>query len=51
MVLRWVAAGVPEAGKGFRQVKGCKEILVPVAASRRNHVTLGWLDEAPETVA
>ena len=32
MVLRWVAAGVPEAAKGFRRVKGCQDM--PALVSR-----------------
>ena len=34
MVLRWVAAGVLEAKKGFRGVKGCQDMLPLVAAFR-----------------
>ena len=34
MVLRWVAAGVLEAAKGFRRVQGCKDMPVLVAALR-----------------
>ncbi len=34
MVLRWVAAGVLEAVKGFRRVKGHKEMPQLVAALR-----------------
>ena len=40
MVLRWVAAGVLEAAKGFRRVKGCRDMPVLVAACE--HVTLSW---------
>ena len=34
MVLRWVAAGVLEAAKGFRRVKGCTDMPRLVAALR-----------------
>ena len=34
MVLRWVAAGVLEAAKGFRRVKGCQDMPALVAALR-----------------
>ena len=34
MVLRWVAAGVLEAAKGFRRVNGCKEMPTLVTALR-----------------
>ena len=40
MVLRWVVAGVLEAAKGFRRVKGCQDMLALVAAFWR--VTRGW---------
>ena len=38
MVLRWVAAGVLEAEKGFRRVKGCKDMPAHVAALRAGDV-------------
>ena len=41
MVLRWVAAGVLEAAKGFRRVKGCQDMLAPSPPSGR--VTRGWV--------
>ncbi len=31
MVLRWVAASVLEAAKGFRRVEGCKDMPALVA--------------------
>ena len=34
MVLRWVAAGVLEAAKGFRRVQGCQDMPALVAALR-----------------
>ena len=33
-MLRWVAAGVLEAAKGFRRVKGCQDMPALVAALR-----------------
>ena len=50
MVLRWVAAGVLEAAKGFRRVKGCKDMPVLVAALRARDAQLG-LDESSGMVA
>ena len=41
MVLRWVAAGVLEAAKGFRRVKGCQDIPALVAALRARDARLG----------
>ena len=41
MVLRWVAAGVLEAVKGFRRVKGHKEMPQLVAALRARDQQLG----------
>jgi len=35
MKKRWVAAGVVEAERSFRRIKGCKEMPVLVAALRR----------------
>ena len=34
MIRRWVALGIAEAQKGFRRVKGHKDMLVLVAALR-----------------
>ena len=43
MVLRWVAAGVLEAAKGFRRVKGCKEMPTLVTALRaRRRSARAW---------
>lgn len=50
MVLRWVAAGVLEAAKGFRRVKGCKDMPTLVMALRARDVQLG-LGESSEMVA
>ena len=50
MVLRWVAAGVLEAAKGFRRVKGCKNMPALVAALRARDARLG-LGESAEMVA
>ena len=46
MVLRWVAAGVLEAAKGFRRVKGCKHMPRLVAALRARDAQLGLGDSA-----
>ena len=50
MVLRWVAAGVLEAAKGFRRVKGCKEMPALVTALRARDARLG-LGESSAMVA
>ena len=50
MVLRWVAAGVLEAAKGFRRVKGCKDMPVLVAVLRARDAQLG-LDASSGMVA
>ena len=50
LVLRWVAAGVREAAKGFRRVKGCKDMPVLVAALRARDAQLG-LDGSSGMVA
>ena len=50
MVLRWVDAGVLEAAKGFRRVKGCRDMPVLVAALRARDAQLG-LDESSGMVA
>jgi putative transposase len=41
MVVRWVAAGVLEAVKGFRRLKGHKEMPKLVAALRARDQQLG----------
>jgi putative transposase len=43
MLLRWVAAGVLEAVKGFRRVKGCGDMprLVAALRARDQHLGLG----------
>ena len=50
MVLRWVAAGVLEATKGFRRIKGCKDMPQLVAALRARDAQLG-LGESSQMVA
>ena len=50
MVLRWVAAGVLEAAKGFRRVKGCQDMPALVAALRARDARLG-LGESSAMVA
>ena len=50
MVLRWVAAGVLEATKGFRRIKGCQELPQLVAALRARDPQLG-LGESSQMVA
>lgn len=51
MVLRWVAAGVLEAVKGFRRVKGYKEMPKLVAALRARDHQLGLVGKDAEQVA
>ncbi len=50
MMLRWVAAGVLEAVKGFRRVKGCGDMPRLVTALRARDQRLG-LGDAVEKVA
>jgi putative transposase len=51
MVLRWVAAGVLEAVKGFRRLKGHKEMPKLVAALRARDQQLGLVGTDAEQVA
>ena len=51
MVLRWVAAGVLEAVKGFRRVKGYKEMPKLVAALHSRDQQLGLVERDTEKVA
>ena len=51
MVLRWVAAGVLEAVKGFRRLKGHKEMPKLVAALRARDQQLGLVVTTAEKVA
>jgi transposase-like protein len=51
MVLRWVAAGVLEAVKGFRRLKGHKEMPKLVAALRARDQQLGLVGKDAERVA
>ena len=41
MMLRWVAAGVLEAVKGFRRLKGCGDMPRLVSALRARDQRLG----------
>ena len=50
MVRRWVAAGVLEATKGFRRIKGCKDMPQLVAALRARDAQLG-LEESSQMIA
>jgi putative transposase len=50
MMLRWVAAGVLEAVKGFRRLKGCGDMPTLVAALRARDQQLG-LTKTAEKVA
>jgi transposase-like protein len=51
MVLRWVAASVLEAVKGFRRLKGHKEMPKLVAALRARDQQLGLVKKDAEQVA
>ena len=51
MVLRWVAAGVLEAAKGFRRLKGHKEMPTLVTALRARDQQLGLVKSEAEKVA
>lgn len=51
MVLRWVAAGVLEAVKGFRRVKGHKEMPTLITALRARDQQLGLVGKDAEQVA
>ena len=51
MVLRWVAAGILEAVKGFRRLKGHKEMPKLVAALRARDQQLGLVGKEAEQVA
>ncbi len=46
MVVRWVAAGVLEAVKGFRRLKGHREMPKLIAALRARDQQLGVVKEA-----
>jgi hypothetical protein len=37
MALRWTAAGMIEAAKGFRRLKACKQLPVLAAALKAHH--------------
>lgn len=51
MVIRWVAAGVLEAVKGFRRLKGHKEMPKLIAALRARDQQLGLVVQRSENVA
>jgi putative transposase len=51
MVVRWVAAGVLEAAKGFRRLKGHKDMPKLVAALRARDQQLGLVRREEENVA
>ena len=51
MVLRWVAAGVLEAVKGFRRLKGHKDMPTLIAALRARDQQLGLVGKDAEKVA
>lgn len=51
MVLRWVAAGVLEAVKGFRRLKGHKEMPKLIALLRARDQQLGFVVKDAEKVA
>jgi transposase-like protein len=51
MVLRWAAAGILEAAKGFRRLKGHKEMPTLVAALRARDQQLGLVKQDAEKVA
>jgi putative transposase len=46
MKKRWLAAGLLEAGRSFRRVKGCREMPVLVAALRRHAERVKYDEEA-----
>jgi hypothetical protein len=45
MKKRWVAAGMLEAERSFRRVKGCKQMPALVAAIRREVARRATIDE------
>ena len=51
MVVRWVAAGVLEAVKGFRRLQGHKELPKLIAALRARDQQLGLVVQQSENVA
>jgi putative transposase len=51
MVVRWVAAGVLEAVKGFRRLRGYKEMPKLIAALRARDQQLGLVVQQSENVA
>lgn len=52
MIVRWMTAAVSEAAKGFRRLKGCKDLPALVAALRARDQQLGLTShEADQQVA
>jgi uncharacterized protein (DUF952 family) len=45
MALRWTAAGMMEAAKGFRRLKACKQLPALQAALTAHHANLVALEE------
>jgi putative transposase len=45
MALRWTAAGMMEAAKGFRRLKACKQLPALRAALQAHHAKLSHLEE------
>ena len=51
MALRWTAAGMMEAVKGFRRLKACKQLPIlkaALAAHQARHMTRQKLEENPQ---
>lgn len=48
MALRWTAAGMIEAAKGFRRLKACKQLPVLAAALKAHHAKHGQLEAKSE---
>jgi putative transposase len=51
MIVRWMTAAVCEAAKGFRRLKGCKDLPALVAALRARDQKLGLTRESAQHVA
>ena len=45
MALRWTAAGMIEAAKGFRRLKACKQLPALAAAMKAHHAEHVQLEE------
>ena len=48
MILRWAAAGVEEAAKGFRRVRGYKDLHRLEVALRQNDAQLEGIKQEEE---